>query len=116
MPVADTFVGEESGAVTVEWVVLTASAVGIAIAVMSSVLVGVETLGTNIANAVTSAAVVDLGGSGAGGGNGGGNGNGNGNGGGNGNGSGNGNGNGGGNGNGNGGGGNGNGNGNGRAF
>ncbi|MBT8457590.1 MAG: hypothetical protein HKO95_18240 [Rhodobacteraceae bacterium] len=42
------FSRDESGAVTVDWVVLTAGIVGFAIPVVDSVTGGVETLGTNL--------------------------------------------------------------------
>ena len=45
---------DEAGAVTVDWVVLTAAIVGLGIAVMASVADGVETLGGGISeNLVT---------------------------------------------------------------
>jgi Flp pilus assembly pilin Flp len=43
-----TFAKSESGAVTVDWVVLTAAIVGLGIAVMAVVSQGVENLGTDI--------------------------------------------------------------------
>ena len=42
------FKSDESGAVTVDWVVLTAAIVGLGLAVMSSVGSGVSGLGTKI--------------------------------------------------------------------
>jgi Flp pilus assembly pilin Flp len=42
------FKSDESGAVTVDWVVLTAAIVGLGLAVMTSVGSGVTTLGTTI--------------------------------------------------------------------
>ena len=51
------FRNDESGAVTVDWVVLTAAIVGLGIAVMASVSGGVQTLGTGIStNLATDAA------------------------------------------------------------
>ncbi|MEL7026601.1 MAG: hypothetical protein AAGO57_05125 [Pseudomonadota bacterium] len=51
---AKTFTSDESGAVTVDWVVLTAAIVGLAIAVLASVSGGVTSLSdkisTNLAN------------------------------------------------------------------
>jgi Flp pilus assembly pilin Flp len=44
----NTFVSDESGAVTVDWVVLTAAIVGLGLAVMSVVSGGVEDLSGNI--------------------------------------------------------------------
>ena len=46
------FRNDESGAVTVDWVVLTAAIVGLGIAVMSSVATGVENLGTEISSGI----------------------------------------------------------------
>lgn len=43
-----SFVQSESGAVTVDWVVLTAALVGLGLAVMSVVSGGIETLSTSI--------------------------------------------------------------------
>ena len=43
-----TFRNDESGAVTVDWVVLTAALVGLGLAVMALVSQGVEDLGTAI--------------------------------------------------------------------
>ena len=42
------FIASESGAVTVDWVVLTAALVGLALAVMGVVSSGVETASNNI--------------------------------------------------------------------
>lgn len=42
------FLSEDSGAVTVDWVVLTAALVGLGLAVMSVVSTGVEDLSTDI--------------------------------------------------------------------
>jgi Flp pilus assembly pilin Flp len=44
---------DEAGAVTVDWVVLTAAIVGIAIAVISTIKTGVEATATEISTAVT---------------------------------------------------------------
>ena len=46
------FKSDESGAVTVDWVVLTAAIVGLGLAVMSSVGGGVTTLGSSISTEV----------------------------------------------------------------
>ena len=56
-----SFLGNESGAVTVDWVVLTAAIVGLGLAVITSVRSGVRALGTDISNSLTSASVVSLG-------------------------------------------------------
>ncbi|MCB1398029.1 MAG: hypothetical protein KDJ98_19090 [Rhodobacteraceae bacterium] len=56
-----TFAADESGAVTVDWVVLTAAIVGLGLAVVTSVRSGVSALGTDISNALTSASVATLG-------------------------------------------------------
>ena len=45
----NTFIADEDGAVTVDWVVLTAAVVGLGIAVLASVKGGAETMATNIA-------------------------------------------------------------------
>jgi len=47
------FVADESGAVTVDWVVLTAAIVGLGIAVMASVRGGLEDLSGDIENQLT---------------------------------------------------------------
>jgi Flp pilus assembly pilin Flp len=44
----NTFINDESGAVTVDWVVLTAALVGLGLAVMSVVSGGIENLSTDI--------------------------------------------------------------------
>ena len=49
------------GAVTVDWVVLTAAIVGLGLAVITSVRSGVQSLGTDIQNSLTSASVASLG-------------------------------------------------------
>ena len=43
-----TFHADEDGAVTVDWVVLTAAVVGLGIAVLTSVSNGAETMASNI--------------------------------------------------------------------
>lgn len=58
---AKSFLADESGAVTVDWVVLTAAIVGLGLAVITSVRTGVTSLGTDISNSLTSASVVSLG-------------------------------------------------------
>lgn len=47
------FAKDESGAVTVDWVVLTAAIVGIAIAVVAVIRGGVNATATEISNALT---------------------------------------------------------------
>jgi Flp pilus assembly pilin Flp len=49
----NTFLSNESGAVTVDWVVLTAALVGLGLAVMSVVSGGVENLSTDIGQGLT---------------------------------------------------------------
>ncbi len=51
------FVADESGAVTVDWVVLTAAIVGLGIAVIASVSSGVNTLAGNISTEVSGVTV-----------------------------------------------------------
>ena len=48
------FTADESGAVTVDWVVLTAAIVGLGIAVIAAVSTGVGELGERISSAVSS--------------------------------------------------------------
>jgi Flp pilus assembly pilin Flp len=48
------FFADESGAVTVDWVVLTAAIVGLGIAVMASVSTGLEDLSGDIEGQLTS--------------------------------------------------------------
>ena len=50
-----TFVADESGAVTVDWVVLTAAIVGLGIAVVASVRTGVTGIGDTISNSLSGA-------------------------------------------------------------
>ncbi len=57
-----TFRADEDGAVTVDWVVLTAAIVGLGIAVLGSIRSGVETLGTDIATEVGTAVDTSIGG------------------------------------------------------
>ena len=49
----NAFLSDESGAVTVDWVVLTAAIVGLGLAVMSVVSGGVENLSGDISTALT---------------------------------------------------------------
>ena len=53
-----TFAADESGAVTVDWVVLTAAIVGLGIAVVASVRGGVTELGDSISEALTAESVI----------------------------------------------------------
>ncbi|PTW50786.1 Flp family type IVb pilin [Rhodovulum kholense] len=55
-----TFAKDESGAVTVDWVVLTAAIVGLGIAVLGTVRGGVNSLGDNIASSLSSGTVASL--------------------------------------------------------
>ncbi|MCC6006723.1 MAG: hypothetical protein JJU40_03500 [Rhodobacteraceae bacterium] len=50
---ANTFKSDESGAVTVDWVVLTAAIVGLGVAVLATVRGGMETISDNISDALT---------------------------------------------------------------
>ncbi|RAP40285.1 hypothetical protein BYZ73_15880 [Rhodovulum viride] len=55
-----TFAKDESGAVTVDWVVLTAAIVGLGIAVLGTVRSGVNGLGDKIEASLTTATVATL--------------------------------------------------------
>ena len=48
-----TFRNDESGAVTVDWVVLTAAIVGLGLVVMTTVSGGLQEAATNISNDIT---------------------------------------------------------------
>lgn len=54
------FVKDEDGAVTVDWVVLTAAIVGLGIAVLTSVSGGTRTLGESISTSLVDAEVATL--------------------------------------------------------
>ena len=56
-----SFAANESGAVTVDWVVLTAAIVGLGIAVIASVRTGTSNLATDIQNSLTNANVAAIG-------------------------------------------------------
>lgn len=56
-----TFAANESGAVTVDWVVLTAAIVGLGLAVVTSVQSGVGGLASSISGSLSSASVATLG-------------------------------------------------------
>ncbi|PZX19684.1 hypothetical protein LX81_00141 [Palleronia aestuarii] len=58
---ARNFRRDEDGAVTVDWVVLTAAIVGLGIAVLASVRTGVTNLGTDIGASLTDASVAPIG-------------------------------------------------------
>ncbi|ARE41390.1 Flp pilus assembly protein, pilin Flp [Rhodovulum sp. P5] len=55
------FRDDESGAVTVDWVVLTAAIVGLGVAVLSTVQGGVTSMAGKIQASLTGAEIVDLG-------------------------------------------------------
>ena len=61
MSLFDTFLKDDSGAVTVDWVVLTAAVVGLGIAVLSSIGGGTKTLADSISTSLagTTITVVD---------------------------------------------------------
>jgi len=56
-----TFAADESGAVTVDWVVLTAAIVGLGIAVVASVRTGTTNVGNQIKTSLNSATIPNLG-------------------------------------------------------
>jgi Flp pilus assembly pilin Flp len=55
------FAANESGAVTVDWVVLTAAIVGLGIAVITAVRTGTNSVAGQIQSALTSATVAQIG-------------------------------------------------------
>ncbi|AVW91798.1 Flp family type IVb pilin [Celeribacter baekdonensis] len=55
---ANKFSRDEDGAVTVDWVVLTAAVVGLGIAVLTSVSGGTKTLGNTISSDLATRSVV----------------------------------------------------------
>lgn len=55
------FAADESGAVTVDWVVLTAAIVGLGIAVIASVRTGTTDLATDIQTSLSGGSVAALG-------------------------------------------------------
>ncbi len=55
------FRNDEAGAVTVDWVVLTAAVVGLGLAVIASVRTGANSVAGQIQNSLTSASVIELG-------------------------------------------------------
>ena len=56
-----TFATNDSGAVTVDWVVLTAAIVGLGLAVVASVRTGVGSLASDISTSLSGASVATLG-------------------------------------------------------
>lgn len=54
----NNFCNDESGAVTVDWVVLTAAIVGLGIAVVATVRTGVGNLGTQISTSLSTEGAV----------------------------------------------------------
>ncbi len=57
MNVFNTFLNDESGAVTVDWVVLTAAIVGLGIAVLTSVGGGTTDLANNVSSSLSGTVV-----------------------------------------------------------
>lgn len=55
------FVADDSGAVTVDWVVLTAAVVGLAMVVIASVRIGTQDVGDKIQASLTTASIADVG-------------------------------------------------------
>lgn len=55
------FLRQDSGALTVDWVVLTAAVVGLGVATVASVRSGTQALGSDISTSLSSASVVSLG-------------------------------------------------------
>ena len=56
----NSFLRDEAGAVTVDWVTLTAAAIGLGLAGVSAVSVGVRSLGTDVETSLTGASVAPL--------------------------------------------------------
>lgn len=56
----DAFLNDESGAVTVDWVVLTAAIVGLGIAVVASVSGGMNTLADGVSTSLADGEVATL--------------------------------------------------------
>jgi len=57
----NSFANDEAGAVTVDWVVLTAAIVGLGLAVIASVRTGTSDLATDIQTSLSGASVATLG-------------------------------------------------------
>ena len=55
--IVKNFANDESGAVTVDWVVLTAAVVGLAIGVMSTITSNTDNLASDIASAISNQSV-----------------------------------------------------------
>ena len=60
MKLFNTFLKDESGAVTVDWVVLTAAIVGLGIAVLTSVGGGTTTLANTVSGELAGTSVLTL--------------------------------------------------------
>jgi Flp pilus assembly pilin Flp len=60
-PLIKTFGNDEDGAVTVDWVVLTAAIVGLGLAVVASVRTGANSVASQIQSSLSSASVVRVG-------------------------------------------------------
>jgi hypothetical protein len=56
-----TFCTDDAGAVTVDWVVLTAAVVGLGLAVVASVRTGANSVASQISSSLSSAAVTPVG-------------------------------------------------------
>lgn len=56
-----SFLIQEDGAVTVDWVVLSAAIVGLGVSAVAAVRTGVGDLGTDIRNSLSNATVASLG-------------------------------------------------------
>jgi Flp pilus assembly pilin Flp len=54
------FFNDESGAVTVDWVVLTAAVVGLGVAVLVTVKGGAEKMAQNISTELSNASIADI--------------------------------------------------------
>jgi Flp pilus assembly pilin Flp len=57
----EAFRNDEAGAVTVDWVVLTAAIVGLGLAVIASVRNGANSLASNISTSLSGASVAQIG-------------------------------------------------------
>jgi len=60
MKLFNTFLADESGAVTVDWVVLTAAIVGLGIAVLTSVGNGTTTLADTVSGSLANTTVLSF--------------------------------------------------------
>jgi hypothetical protein len=61
MRIFKTFLHQEQGAVTVDWVVLAAAVVGLGVATVGSVRSGTQALGSDISSSLSAATVASLG-------------------------------------------------------